>query len=65
MLRKALLLLTALSVAFIFLSCGNDKKSFSTDNFKKFVENSKKNGEMSYEKTKKGFKSIFPNIKMR
>lgn len=64
MFKKSLLLLVALSVALTFISCDSGKKNFSTENFKKFVEKSKKNGAMSYEKTKKGFKSVFPKIKM-
>lgn len=64
MLKKSLLVLAALSVALMFSSCDDGKKSFSTEKFKKFVEKSKKNGTMSYERTKKAYKSIFPNIKM-
>lgn len=64
MFRKSLLVLAALYVALTFASCDDGKSSFSTDNVKKFVEKSKKNGDMSYEKTKKAYKSVFPKIKM-
>jgi hypothetical protein len=65
MFRKSLLLLAALSIALMFSSCDGGKSSFSTDNFKKFVEKSKNNGDMSYEKTKKAYKGVFPNMKMK
>lgn len=64
MYRKSLLLLVILSAALMFSSCDSGKDNFSTENFKKFVEKSKKNGTMSYEKTKKAYKGIFPKIKM-
>ena len=64
MFKKSLLLLVAFSVALMFSSCDSGKKNFSTDNIKKFVEKSKKNGTMSYDRTKKAYKGVFPKIKM-
>ena len=63
MFRKFLLLLLALSVVLTLASCDRGE-GFSTDNVKKFVQDSKSNGKMSYEKTKKAYKSIFPKMKM-
>lgn len=65
MFRRYLLVLVVFSVALMFASCDSGKKTFSTDNVKKFVEKSKNNGTMSYEKTKKAYKGVFPNMKMK
>ena len=65
MFRKSLLFALALIVALSVVSCdGGKKTTINTDNVKKFVEKSKKNGPMSYERTKKAYKGVFPNIKM-
>jgi len=66
MTKKILLLLLAFMIALSFVSCGsNNKKAFSTDALKKFVQESKKKGNMDYNKTKKAYKSVFPNMKMK
>ena len=59
------LLLMALILALSFISCDNgDKKTLNTDNLRKFVEKQKNSGKMDYDKTKKAYKSVFPNMKM-
>lgn len=65
--RKLIALALALIIALTFSSCSNTsrKTTLNTDALKKFVENSKKNGEMSYDRTKKAYKGIFPKIKMK
>ena len=65
--RKLIAFVLALIVALTFSSCGSSKKktTYNTDALKKFVEDSKKNGKMSYEKTKKAYKGVFPKIKMK
>ena len=67
MTRKLIAFVLALVIAFTLASCGSSSKknTFNTDALKKFVENSKKNGKMSYDKTKKAYKGIFPKIKMK
>jgi hypothetical protein len=64
--RKIMAIALALVIAFTFISCSSSKKStLNTDALKKFVQDSKKNGKMSYDKTKKAYKGIFPKIKMK
>jgi hypothetical protein len=66
MFRKSLLFILVLIMALSVISCDSGKKiSINTDNVKKFVEKSKNNGPMSYERTKKAYKGVFPNIKMK
>lgn len=67
MTRKISASILAVMIAITLSSCGSSssKNNLSTDGLKKFVENSKKNGDMSYEKTKKAYKGIFPKMKMK
>lgn len=63
--QRFVLLFITLVMALSLASCGDSgKKSFSTDSLKKFVEKQKKAGKMDYDKTKKAYKSVFPNMKM-
>ncbi len=67
MLRKIMAIALALVIAFTIASCGSSSKktTLNTDALKKFVQDSKKNGKMSYNKTKKAYKGVFPKIKMK
>lgn len=62
--RRYLLIVVLAITALILISCGNGKSSYSTDNFKKYVEKMKKKQTYPDEKTKKALKSIFPNMKL-
>ena len=63
--RRILAIALTLVVAISLTACsGSSRKGFSTNQFKKFVQDSKKNGKMSYERKKKAYKGIFPKIKM-
>lgn len=64
MTKKYLLIIVAIITALIFVSCGNKKSPYSTENIKKYVEKMKKNQTYSDEKTKKALKSIFPKMKL-
>lgn len=64
MFRKSLLFALVLVAALSVVSCDGRKTTINTDNVKKFVEKSKKNGPMSYDRTKKAYKGVFPKIKM-
>ena len=65
--RKIMAIALTLVIAFTLASCGSSSKkaTYSTDALKKFVQDSKKNGKMSYDRTKKVYKGIFPKIKMK
>ncbi len=67
MARKLITIALTLIIAFTLASCDNSSKktTYNTDALKKFVQDSKRNGKMSYDKTKKAYKGIFPKIKMK
>lgn len=67
MIRRIITFALALALAAALTACGGStsRKALNTDALKQFVENSKKNGEMSYERTKKAYNGIFPKMKMK
>lgn len=67
MLNRIAAFVLALVIALTLSACGSStaKKAYNTDALKKFVQDSKKNGKMSYDKTKKAYKSVFPKMKMK
>lgn len=64
MVNKYLLIVAAIIMTLILVSCNDKKSSFSTENLKKYVEKMKEKQTYSDEKTKKALKSIFPKMKL-